>query len=162
MLLMSCIQSDTSFLEYVLSDFDRYSFYVAIKVKSDQRQGVLIIENNELYCSLKQTKGFSQEHYKTVIKRYIVKGIELEVDSSVILKGTFLEKNNLIQLKNNKAKRCFVDDYLTGGVLKKGLSTQESAFVIYQLFKLEIPVKIDCETGFLYTHSFEEFDSIPR
>lgn len=63
-LLFSCMQSETNFSDKVLSNFDRYSSFIALDLNSKEYQGRVVIENDDLYYFFEQTQKIDRVQYK--------------------------------------------------------------------------------------------------
>lgn len=151
-LLFSCMQSDSTFLDKVLNDFDSYSYFIALDVETPNYNGKIIVENEDLYYVFQKTKGInSKEEYKTEVKEAILKKSALPLNISDFKECKIYQalKNGAVDSIVTKGKDRFIAHYFDGRVLKDGISDDERNAIIVKLFEWEIPVKIDDETGYL-------------
>lgn len=151
LLLSSCaMNKDTSFYQKITNDFDRYSYFVSIELRSSNYNGIIIIENDDLFNYLQTTQKIDKEKYKEMIKEKLVNHSSLEITNTT--KFNFIEVKE-IQTVNVNAKKGvdeFIKKYFDNGkVLKDGITDDERTAIIQKLFEWKIPTKIDDETGYL-------------
>jgi hypothetical protein len=60
---IACTNSNSSFYNKILNDFDTTSYFIAADIKSPFYKGRIIIENNNLYLYLYKTKGYDKGKY---------------------------------------------------------------------------------------------------
>jgi hypothetical protein len=151
MLLSSCMHSDSIFYDKLLNDFDRYSWFITIEIKSSEYNGKVIIENDDLFYCLNQTQKLDKEQYKKIIKE------KLENNSSIVIGKESLTKWNFVKVPtiervNQNAKKGvdeFIKIYFDGKVLRDDIADDDRTVVIQKLFEWGVPSKIDDETGYL-------------
>ena len=151
-LLFSCMQSDSTFLDKVLNDFDSYSYFIALDAETPNYKGRIIVENEDLYYIFQKTKGVnSKEEYKTEVKEAIRKKPTLSLNIIDFEEWEIhrVLKSSTVDSIAAKGKDRFIAYYFTGRVLKEGISDDERNAIIEKLFEWEIPGKIDDETGYL-------------
>ncbi len=149
MLFSSCMNNDPIFYNKVLNDFDRYSWFITIEVKSSEYSGKSIIENDDLFYYLSQTQKIDKEEYKKIIKEKLENNSSIEIEN--IAKWNFIKvpTNETINQNAKKGVEEFIKIYFDSKVLKDGITDDERAVIIEKLFKWKIPTKIDDETGYL-------------
>jgi hypothetical protein len=146
---IACTNPNSQFFNNVLNDFDLTSYFIAIDIKSPFYIGRTIIENDDLYRFLHQTKGFDRDKYKSFMKRILIHNKTLKVDEKDIELWKFkkvYEVESVIQVAN-KARDNFIANYFNGTVMNYGILEKECNAVINQLFYWGIPAKFDKMTG---------------
>jgi hypothetical protein len=150
-LLSSCMHNDTVFYDKLVNDFDRYSWFITIEIKSSEYNGQVIIENDDLFNYLNQTQKLDKEKYKQIIKGKLENNQSIEIEKASLTKWNFI-KVPTIKSVNQNAKNGvdeFIKIYFDGKVLKDGIADDERTVIIQKLFEWKIPSKIDDETGYL-------------
>jgi len=145
----SCTNPNSQFFSNVLNDFDSTSYFIAIDIKSPFYKGRTIIENDDLYRLLHQTKGLDRDKYKSFMKRILIHNRTLKVEEKDIELWKFMkvyEVESVIQVAN-KARDNFIGHYFNGTVMNYGIPEKERNAVINQLFYWGIPAKFDRVTG---------------
>ena len=151
-LLFSCMQSDSVFLDKVLNDFDSYSYFIALDVEAPNYNGKIIVENEDLYYIFQETKGVSnKEEYKAKVKEAIHNESTLSLNISDFEEWEIYRvlKSRTVNSVFAKGKDRFIAHYFDGRVLKDGISDDERNAIIEKLFEWEMPSKNDDETGYL-------------
>ena len=155
MLLCHC--SDNNKYDKVLQD---YSYYVSLNIAYDKHIIRIVIENADLFYILKkEQEGFTQSKYERKVTKVLNQNIPLIVD-----KNTFflLEKYQVIPTeKIDKLKKKGINNIRTSlfnkyGALTAPLSEMDEKYVIDILFQNKIFTLIDCETGYIYSPSFNQ------
>lgn len=146
--------NNTKFYDKVLNDFNRYSYFVAVDIKSTTFNGPVIIENDDLFFYLNQTEGVDKNQFKVKVKEKLVNHSAIDIGNSDLTKWDFIKITEIQSINNISAKGAdeFIKTYFDGDVLKDGVTDNERAAIIYQLFKWEISSKLDDETGYLVIH----------
>jgi len=149
LLLNSCMVSkgtQNTFIDKVLTDFERYSYYVSFSMTNGERY---IIENDDLFYYLQKQNTFSREQYKKEIKEKLINGSSIEIKN---LNSNFIKVSNVPSVEANAEKGLdeFIKIYFDNSkTLKDGIADDERTAIIQKLFKWEIASKIDDETGYL-------------
>jgi hypothetical protein len=146
---VACTNGNSQFYNNVLNDFDSTSYFIALDIKSPFYKGRTIIENDNLYHYLQQTRGFDKEKYKSFMKRILNRNKTLKVEEKDIELWKFqkvYELESVIQAAN-RGKDNFIANYFNGIVLNYGIPEKERNAIINQLFYWGIPAKFDNLTG---------------
>lgn len=151
LLLFSCTQSETMFLDKVLNNFDRYSYFIAIDLKSSAYNGRVVIENDDLYYYFEQIKQLDKAAYKNFITNQLQSKEPLNIQNADLVRWNFVKVPIVPSITKNAEKGVdeFIKTYFDGRVLKDGITDDERTVIINQLFEWEIPSNIDDETGYL-------------
>ena len=138
------------FIEQVLSSYDRYSYYVAINVKSEQ-DGRYIIENDDFFYFYQQTEGLDKQEYAQKVKGKFQNNEIFDLRNIDLSKWNFIRVKEIPTISESakKGREKFIETYFEGRVLKDGITDNERAAIVDQLFKWQIPANIDDETGYL-------------
>ncbi|MHC5310116.1 hypothetical protein ACYSNM_08595 [Myroides sp. LJL116] len=137
---------ESTFIDKVLTDFERYSYYVSFSLANGERY---IIENDDLFYYFQKQDDFSREQYKKEIKEKLINGYSIEIKN---LNSNFIEVSDVPRVDANAEKGLdeFIKIYFDNSkTLKDGITDDERIAIIQQLFKWEITSKIDDETGYL-------------
>jgi hypothetical protein len=147
--LFSCTEKNNSFYDKVLNDFGKHSDFIAIDIKSHQYKGRVIIENNDLYTLMNQTKAWDKAVYKQKIERLLMHRRSLNIGNTDLLKAKFLKVKqiNNVYISASKGVNSFISDYFTGIVFNYSVAEDEMYAVINQLFYWNIPAKFDDVSG---------------
>jgi hypothetical protein len=147
--VFSCIEKDNTFYDKVLNDFSKHSDFIAIDIKSHQYNGRVIIENNDLYTLMNQTKGWDKTVYKSKIERLLIHRRSLNIGNTDLIKAKFLKVKqiNKVYISASKGVNSFISDYFSGKVFNYSVAEDEMYAVINQLFYWSIPVKFDDVSG---------------
>jgi len=145
----SCTEKDNSFYDKVLTDFGKHSDFIALDIKSHQYRGRVIIENNDLFTLLNNTKGWDKTVYKSKIEKLIIHRRILNIGNTDLLKAKFLKVKeiNKVYLSASKGVNSFLNEYFSGKVFNNSVAEDEMYSVINQLFYWNIPVKLDDISG---------------
>jgi len=151
LLLQSCAMENDKFIKKIISDFDRYSFFVSIEVESPIYSGKAIIENNDLYHYYNQTQNIDKKKYQDVIYRILRTKLTLNVKNEDFTQFNFLIVPNDTTVIANAQKGVdnFINTYFEERMLKDDITDNERHAIISQLYNFNIASKIDCETGYL-------------
>jgi hypothetical protein len=151
MLGQNCRAIDENFLDEVLSDSRRNSYFISLKIVVNKQSKNVIIENDDLFYYLFKTKEFNEKEYRLFLKKLIMNDSKLSVKESEIEKWNFTIVSNVKSVSDlaSKGQNEFISHYFDGQVLKDNLSENEKNAVIEQLFKWNIATNIDDETGYL-------------
>lgn len=150
MLFSSCMNNDPIFYNKVLNDFDGYSWFISIDVKSLGYKGKVVIENAELFYCLNQTQKIDKEEYIKILKKKLENNSAIEIED--IKKYNFIKVPNVPSVETNTKEGIekFINTYFNKGkVLKDGITDDERTVIIQKLFEWGIASKIDDETGYL-------------
>lgn len=140
-----------NFTKKIISDFNRHSFFILIKVESPKYNGDVIIENCDLYYYYSQTQNIGKKKYKNIIYNILQKKLTLKISEEDFIRFGFLIVPNEITVIANAQKGIvdFIKIYFNGRVLKDGITDDEYCSIISQLYKFNIACKTDCESGYL-------------
>jgi hypothetical protein len=144
-----------NFTKKVISDFDRHSFYILIKVESPKYNGDAIIENGALYYYFNQTQNIEQKKYQRVIYQTLQKKVKLKINEEDFAQfGFFIVPNDTLVITNaQKGVVDFIEIYFNGSVLKNDITHDKYYAIISELYKFNVACKIDCESGHLTIYS---------
>ncbi|MBI3141718.1 MAG: hypothetical protein HYZ16_02700, partial [Bacteroidetes bacterium] len=150
-ILFSCTQKDTMFLDKVLNDFDRYSYFVAVELESTDYKGRVIIENDDLYYYFEQSQSLNRSAYKDMMFNKLRSDEPLDIESADLERWNFYKIPSIPSVVQTAEKGVeeFIKTYFDGRVLKDGITDDERTVIIAKLYEWEIPSKIDDETGYL-------------
>jgi len=150
-LLFTCNTKNSMFLDKIVNNFDRNSYFIAIDVKSAEYNGRVIIENDDLYYYYEQKKQYSKSIYKDFIIQKLLANESLNINATDFEKWNFYKVPSIISITQNEEKGVegFIKTYFDGRVLKDGITDEERIAIINQLFEWEIASYIDDETGYL-------------
>lgn len=145
LIITSCKNYNSSFYNKVLNDFDTTSYFIAVDIKSPFYKGRTIIENNNLYMYLNNTKGFDKGKYINFMKRILRHHRALKITDKDIVVWKFIKVTELVSVIHvaDQGRDNFVANYFNGTVLNFGITDIEQNAIINQLFYWEIPAKID-------------------
>ena len=151
MLFSFGLVQDMSFPEKILNDFDRNSRFVCINIKSLEYNGLVIIENDDLFFFLNQTQHFDKTKYKSFVKMKLEKKIFIDIGNVDLKKWNFFKLNSSQKVDKNAKKGIakFIKIYFNNNVLKDGVTDNERIAIIRILFNNKISSYIDDETGYL-------------
>lgn len=151
LLIQSCTMGNDNFIKKVISDFDRYSFFVSIEVESPEYRGRAIIENNDLYRYYNQTQNIDKKKYQDVIYKILRAKLTLNIKNEDFTQfNFFIVPNDTTVIANaQKGVDDFIKTYFEERVLRDELADNERYAIISQLYNFNIASKIDCETGYL-------------
>lgn len=156
LLLSSCTNNDSVFFDKLLNDFERYSWFISVKINSFEYNGKAIIENDDLFYFLNQTQKLDREQYRKVIGEKLKNNGTLEIGQESLVKWNFIKVPDISSINQNAQKgvRKFVKIYFDGKVLKDGITDEERTAVIQKLFDWKIASKTDDESGCLILSRF--------
>ena len=155
LLLQSCTTGNDEFIKKVISDFDMYSFFVSIEVKSPAYKGKAIIENYELYYYYNQTQNINKKKYQVIMYRMLREKLTLNIKNEDFTEFNFLIVPDDITINANAQEGVenFIKIYFEGRVLKDNITDNitdnERYAIISQLYNFNVASKIDDETGYL-------------
>jgi len=153
--LIPYLPKNETFQNKILSSLeDRYSYYLTFNVSSTSYNGVVVIENRDFYYYCYSTKKMGKTKYVEYMKKI------LSNDETIYLKNVDLDKWSFLKVKFDpvifsdakRGKDAFTDKYFKNGFLRAGYSIENTAYIIYLLFKWKIAAKIDCESGYLFIY----------
>jgi cellulose synthase/poly-beta-1,6-N-acetylglucosamine synthase-like glycosyltransferase len=138
----------------VLSDFNLHSYYLALDVKYNNHIMPIVMENAEFY-TLIDNDTLSEKDYINMMQRILKRNNPFNLKDKMLynkLKEYQVDTNqaNLEKFKNVKDKNMINSFFNKDGVLELEMNEKEKRYLIYILFKSDVFVKIDDETGFLY------------
>ena len=150
-LMQSGHMGSEKFIKKVISDFDRYSFFVSLEIKSPEYNGKVVIENDDLYNYYNITQDLDKKTYQEMVYRMLQKKTMLTINKEDLTRFNFLIVPNDKSVIDNAQMGIehFIETYFNGRVLKDNISDNELYMIIYQLYNFKIASKIDDETGYL-------------
>ncbi|MEQ1607091.1 MAG: hypothetical protein ABL999_19675 [Pyrinomonadaceae bacterium] len=78
------LAQDPAFFDRILNDRDcRQCYFVSLEVSSLQYSGKVIIENDELFSFIRDTKGLNGKEYSEFMKDLLMSGKSLMLDSAI-------------------------------------------------------------------------------
>lgn len=148
-MMYSCTKPDTTFYDTVLGNINKGSYFVAFNIRSPSYKGRIVIQNENLYNFLHNTKGLDTLKYKTYMEKILVHKRTIKIKENDLSKWNFHKVEDVpsVILNANTGSDNFIDHYFDGIVLKYGITEEEMYAVINQLFYWQIPCKIGSETG---------------
>jgi len=151
LLVLSYPIKGQNFAKKVISDFDRHSFYILIKVESPKYKGDVVIENGALCYYFNQTQNIEQKKYQRIIYQILQKKLTLKINEEDFAQfGFFMVPDDTIVAANaQKGVVDFIEIYFNGNVLKKDITYDKHSAIISELYKFNVACKIDCESGYL-------------
>lgn len=153
--LLSCqivlAKSKSDFFNLITSDLDKHSYYIAIDIKD---KGLFVIENGEFCRYLFNQTKMEETEYISLVKRHLIDNepFALQLNPSNEY-ATFLRVKKIKSIEKNAQKgiKPFLGIYfMDNGCMKENVTDEELAAIIYQLYKWQIPIKSDCESGCYY------------
>ena len=150
--LTSCSQKkDNAFVEKIISDYSRSSYYILINIESMRKTYPYLIENDDLFYYYHQQKGYNEKQYQEFIKPLINEEKPITVVTADINKYNFtvVDANNTISEEIKKGKKYLLQKYFENRVLKDGTSIADRNNIISALFNWNIASRIDDESGYL-------------
>ena len=147
----SQMKRDKIFLEKVLSDFSRNSYFVAINRETSNKESAYVIKNDDLYFYCRQVNNLSEADYKKKMVLFLSHDSSLRVSQDDIKKYHFHEVVNDSSILAMKKKNIdlFLNTYFNGKVLKNGIEDKTKYQIIKTLYDWNIGAQIDDETGYL-------------
>lgn len=151
-LLITCKKNK---YEKVINDFSIHSFFICLKVEYNKSTVPIVLENSKLYSVLSYFEKIDRKKYITEINRVLKTNTNYNLQNydafSYLRKYEVSFKKEWISFFDSREKLiCFFN---RDGVLMKKKNYEEKKMIIYMLFKYDIFVKIDDETGYLYIES---------
>lgn len=150
MLFSSCMNNNPKFYDKVLNDFEGYSWFISINVKSLGYNGEVVIENAELFYCLNKTQKIEKQEYLKILKKKLENNLAIEIED--IEKYSFIKVPivSSVEANSKEGLEKFINIYFNKGkVLKDGITDDERTVIIQKLFEWEIASKLDDETGYL-------------
>jgi hypothetical protein len=149
LLIMSCNNSKN-----ILNDFNLHSYYIAIDIVYTGESIPIVINNAYLYYLL-MNDALSKKEYIELMKRTLDSGGIFHVRSGDLYIELLKHRVELNYENSEKFVNKYIDKYINdffdeNKVLKVQLSEEERKYLIYLLFKNNIYLKDDDETGYLY------------
>lgn len=140
----------SSFIDKIINDFERYSWFLVIEIKSSSYNGKIIVENNELFYYLNHSKHLDKEQYKLEIKDKLKHHLPIDIQDVSFCQYKIITNNKRVAANVKKGKDEFIKIYFDNGTtLKDDITDDERTAIIQKLFEWEIACKIDDETGYL-------------
>jgi len=138
----------------VFKDFGLHSYYLAINVEYNKQVMPIVIENAEFYSLIKDD-SLSEKEYVDMLGNLLSQMNSFEINRKMLydkLEAYRVDIHGSL-IKEYADKKG--DDLITiffneDGVQSEKLSNEEKKVIIHLLFKKNIFVKIDDETGFIY------------
>jgi|GEM_PF-2458627 len=136
------------YVKTITSDFSTGSYYVCIKIEIKNNFDTIVITNNELYHLFRKNTNCTFS-YKSKVKRILLKNksIKLRDKFNENISEYIFNNDTSVNMWAEKGKDEFIDHYFTEGYQKTDLSDSERKSIIYQLFKWQILVSNNCESG---------------
>ena len=150
--IVSCGQKkDKMFLDKVLNDYSRDSYFVVLKTKTANRTATSLIDNDDLYFYFHEKKGFDKKAYKEFMTSFLNQVKVLELSKSDYDKYGFNEvrKDQSIDADVSKGKDFFLNKYFKNQVIIDGFTREKKTYIIKVLYDWEVATKIDDESGYL-------------
>jgi hypothetical protein len=151
--LAGCSQKEnTMFLNKIVNDFSRNSYFILINISTSNQVSKCLIENNNLFFYFHQTKGLTKEEYKKYIISILNNNTILSITSDDKKKYGFISINSsaVITETAKRGKTFFLNRYFNDRVLKNGIAEDEKFNIINVLYNWQIASKLDDETGYLF------------
>jgi hypothetical protein len=143
-------QKDSLFVEKIVNDYSRNSYFILIKVKSIDKFSYYLIENDDLLYYYHQLKGFNEKQYQDFIKPLIGKNKSIIVSNDDIGKYGFSAISSAeLEEKGKNGKDYILQKYFRNHVLKDGISIEERNVIVGVLFNFQVASRIDDESGYL-------------
>src|SRR5690554_1050543 len=113
-LLFTCNTKNSMFLDKIVNNFDRNSYFIAIDVKSAEYNGRVIIENDDLYYYYEQKKQYSKSIYKDFIIQKLLANESLNINATDFEKWNFYKIPSIISINQNEEKKIkeFIKKYI--------------------------------------------------
>lgn len=139
------------FLDKVLNDYSRDSYFIVLKTATANRTTESLIDNDDLYFYFHEKKGFDKKAYKDFMSSFINQAKVLEVNKSDYEKYGFIEikKNESIDTDAKKGKDFFLNKYFKNQVIVDDITKEKRDCIIKVLYDWQITTKIDDESGYL-------------
>lgn len=150
--LLSCGQKkDKMFLDKVLNDYSRDSYFVVLKTKTANRTATSLIDNDDLYFYFYEKKGFDRKAYKDFMTSFINQPKVLELSKGDYEKYGFNEvrKDQYIDVDVSKGKDFFLNKYFKNQVIVDSITREKRNYIIKVLYDWQVATKIDDESGYL-------------
>lgn len=152
-LSISGTPKDSVFINKVLTDFRRHSYFLSLNIKSTEYNGRIVIENDELYYYFRMNQQINKQEYKELIINVLKGDSSLKIKDANLKKWHF-KKSPVIESVEENAKKGineFINVYFNDRlVLRNGLTDEVRFAVISQLFEWRIPACVDDQSGYLY------------
>ncbi|WP_416803547.1 hypothetical protein [Bacteroides reticulotermitis] len=135
-----------AFIDKVLTDFERYSYYISFPMTNGERY---IIENDDFFYYLQKQNAVDKEQYQKEIKEKLIKGSSIDILNP---NSNFIKVPNVPSIETNVKKGIdeFIKTYFDNDkTLKDGITDDERTAIIQKLFEWKVASKIDDETGYL-------------
>jgi hypothetical protein len=149
------VNKSDSFYNKVLNDFKPHSYYISLKIKRSQYEGIAIIENGDLFYWFNNQKGINQEEYVIYMKDLLKNKKRLDLgDIDTNRWGFFSVSSNYMLLKEHSNKRIW--DFINanfhpfGNELFVINDPTEQWRVINEFFQVGIASRTDDESGYLF------------
>lgn len=152
MSISACSQkSDNTFVNKIVNDFSRNSYFLIINVSLPKGKVKSIIENDDLFYFFSKLKNYNEHQYKEHAANIISSNQLLTISEDDFSKFGFAKLVNVNSIQNDaiKGKDFILNKYFKDGVIIGKRSDEERNFLIELLFKWDIASRIDDETGYL-------------
>ena len=149
--LPSCSQSQNSpFVERIIGDYSRSSYYILVSIKSPNKDSLYLIENDDLFYYYHQKSGYSEKQYQEYIGPVIneVKSI-IVADSDIKKYGFEVISLAKVESEMKKGRSYILQEYFENRILKDGISIEKRNLIIAALFRWKLASRIDDESGYL-------------
>jgi hypothetical protein len=138
------------FLNKVLSNYSRNSYYIAIDAANPTDTFQVIINNDGLFYFLKKTNGINRENYAKYVKSLIDSHKKINLPIADLKKYGFIKVKPSRKIEIEKKNEIMIlKKYFKNKTLIDGVSEADRSYLIYLLFKWSIATKIDDESGAL-------------
>ena len=146
-----CQNSDTLFINKVLSDFSRNSYFISIKVSSSNKMSRYVVKNDDLFFYFHQTNGLNKDEYKKRAFALLLggNGLKLTIDKLKKYRFVKVSANGGLEKYKKMGKEAFLKRYFNRNTLKKDVTSLEKVNIISILYDWKIASRIDDETGYL-------------
>ncbi len=150
----SCQKSEwnTKTLQALLTDIDRHSYFLSIRVEGKNITNRYVISNLDLYRYFKYKQGFNPKQYEDYMRSVLVNDQALLVDDTslknfqfvrIVEKCSVADENPIDILNKNFHK------VLSNYVIKEGITQAEVNCLIDALFRKKVISVTDDESGYL-------------
>ena len=142
---------DSTFVNKILNNFSRNSYFIVIKVKSEKNVELYLVTNYDLFFYFKQTRGFAEKEYKKYMTLFLFENYSLNITNQQLKKYKFekFEFDKAVIENSKRGKEYFLRRYFNNYTIKTGVSPAEKLNIIKVLYEWHLPSRIDDESGFL-------------
>lgn len=149
---LACSQNhDELFLNKIINDFSRNSYYIVVKVGDENKNIDYLIDNDDLFYYLHQTKGYDKATYQKYLRPILLTNKPILISKADIVKFRFIKiiQNDNVLAQTSKGEDAFIKYFFNGKILKDGISIEQRNNISQILYNWQIATRIDDETGFL-------------